>query len=107
MIDVPNHTNLPDQDWATDPVPDELPDNRRSPTRSTFSHEARPRRVAGSPLPTTTTHSLRDMLRDGCQTNELAGDQEDHGRHDELEIRVSGGILGVITDAAWRILPGK
>ena len=32
MVDVPNHPNLPDQDWATDPVPDELPDNGRSPT---------------------------------------------------------------------------
>ena len=27
VVDVPNHTNLPDQNWATNPVPDELPDN--------------------------------------------------------------------------------
>ena len=32
VVDVANHPNLPNQDRATDPVPDELPDNRRSPT---------------------------------------------------------------------------
>ena len=54
VVDVPNHTNLPDQDRTTDPVPDELPYNGGSPTDALLvmwrvhdalaAHHSQPRR---------------------------------------------------------------
>ena len=39
------------------------------------------------------------MLGDGCQANELAGDEEDHCRHHKLQF-VSVIFLDIIVDAA-------
>ena len=34
MIDVPDHADLPDQDWAEDPVPKKLPGDGWSPVNT-------------------------------------------------------------------------
>ena len=40
MIDVPDHTDLPDQDWAKDPVPNKLPGHGWSPVNTQLAFNA-------------------------------------------------------------------
>lgn len=85
-VDISDHADLPKEIWAEEIVPQELPDDRRSPEAMMSAGTGWHDRL-DLPFPSTTAQAGGGVVRDNAICIKFTGDIVDHHRHGELSGR--------------------